>query len=395
MTKVQALEKTKGDTIRELLDNPIVKKQIQMAIPKHLTVDRLLRTTMTAIRTNPKLLDCTQKSLLAAIMGCAQLGLEPEPFLGQAYLVPFKKKVGDSFITEATLIPGYRGYIALARRSGEVQTVSAHVVYEKDHFEFQFGLDEKLVHIPYQPKDENDTAGDPIGAYVVFKYKDGSHSMDYMTNGEIMRIAKRSKTYDSKKEIWTGPWETDLGEMMKKTVIRRHVKLAPLSVEIQKAAYFEDKAMLGEGQFEASFPGLPETTETKSFDELVKGKNTQGLHGFLEETAKANKVTVDQLKDEACKDWDRFWATFEKWGKSVKKLESKGTTKKEEPINELSETNKVAKTLLKELKKEEPMSGDCPDTGEKYKQSYCKENCKGFVNCPAWPEEAQAGVTND
>jgi recombination protein RecT len=367
MTKTQALEKTKGDTIR-LLDNPVVKRQIQLAIPKHLTVDRLLRTTMTAIRMNPKLLECTQKSLLAAVIGCAQLGLEPEPFLGQAYLVPFKKKVGDSFIVEATLIPGYRGYIALARRSGEVQTVSSHVVYEKDHFEFQFGLDEKLVHIPYQPKDENDTAGDPIGAYVVFKYKDGSHSMDYMTNGEIMRIAKRSKTYDAKKEIWTGPWETDLGEMMKKTVIRRHVKLAPLSIEIQKAAHYEEKAMLGEGQFETTFPELPETTETKTFEELTHGKDITALDDFIAEISKANDSTPEKVKEDACKDFDNFWAVFEKWKK--RKPAPKEAKKKEPEI--------------KSEVKEDPLSGDCPDTGEKYKQSYCKENCKGFGDCPAW-----------
>lgn len=107
---------SKTATIRGLLEKS--RKQLEMAIPKHMTVDRLLRVAMTSIQRTPKLLDCTPQSLLACVMTCAQLGLEPDQFLGQAYLVPFKDT--EKNITVCTLIPGYRGYIALARRSGEV-----------------------------------------------------------------------------------------------------------------------------------------------------------------------------------------------------------------------------------------------------------------------------------
>jgi recombination protein RecT len=89
----------KAANIRALLEKS--KNQMAMALPKHLTVDRLLRVSMTSIQKTPKLLDCTQQSLLACIMTCAQLGLEPDQFLGQAYLVPYGNV--------CTLIPGYRG----------------------------------------------------------------------------------------------------------------------------------------------------------------------------------------------------------------------------------------------------------------------------------------------
>jgi len=49
---------------------------------------------------------------------------------------------------EAQLIPGYRGYIALARRSGDVQSVAAQVVYENDRFSIRYGLNEDLEHVP-------------------------------------------------------------------------------------------------------------------------------------------------------------------------------------------------------------------------------------------------------
>lgn len=223
----------KANTIRELFNQASVQKELKRAIPKHLTVDRLLRVAMTSIQQTPKLLDCTQRSLLRCIMVCAELGLEPSNILGQAYLVPFSNKG----TLEAQLIPGYRGYIALARRSGEVQSVSAQVVYENDHFVIQYGLDDRLEHIPA----EGDR-GNVRGAYVVFRYKDGSYSFDYMPKSDIDAIKARSKAANS------GPWVTDYGEMCKKTVIKRHAKLAPLSVEFQKASILEDLAHSGESQ---------------------------------------------------------------------------------------------------------------------------------------------------
>lgn len=393
MTESQALVQRKAETIRQLLDNPTMRKQIQAAIPKHLTVDRLLRTVMTAVRTNPKLLDCTQKSLLASVMGCAALGLEPEPFLGQAYLVPFKKD-GQP---EATLIPGYRGYIALARRSGEVQSVSAQVVYANDHFVLRYGTDEKLEHIP-----ADGDRGNVRGAYVVFKYKDGSHSFDYMSDEDIMKIARRSKTYDEKKGAWTGPWQTDPDEMRKKTVIRRHVKIAPLAVEIQKAAALEDRAMAGESQFDMVFPELPEGEQPalpengRTFDEYlgdVSGVyNKEHLSAFLDETAKANNCTVDQIKEEAAKRFSEFWEMYERWEEKNKATGKEG----QEPTTKTEEKSELDPTKNAKAAKETKGDGkesyvECPEkelNGRKAKvsASYCEKMCEKRKGCPVWPE---------
>ena len=223
----------KANTIRDFFYKPSIQKELRRAIPKHLTVDRLLRVAMTSIQQNPKLLDCTEHSLLRCIMVCAELGLEPSNFLGQAYLVPFK----NHGVLEAQLIPGYRGYIALARRSGQVQTVSSQVVYENDHFVLQYGLEDKLEHVPA----EGDR-GKVKGAYVVFRYKDNSYSFDYMPKSDIDAVRRRSKAAND------GPWVTDYAEMAKKTVIKRHAKLAPLSVEFQTASLLEDLAHAGESQ---------------------------------------------------------------------------------------------------------------------------------------------------
>src|SRR5512145_661767 len=101
--------KDKMTTVRDLLLRN--KVQLEMAAPKHLTPDKLLRAALTSLSTTPKLLDCNPRSFLGAVIQCAQLGLEPG-VLGMAYLVPFGKEV--------TLIPGYRGMLALARSSREI-----------------------------------------------------------------------------------------------------------------------------------------------------------------------------------------------------------------------------------------------------------------------------------
>lgn len=310
----------KANTIRALFEKDEVKRQLSMAIPRHLSVDRLLRVAMTSIRTNPKLLDCTQESLLACIMGCAQLGLEPEPFLGQAYLVPYNRQ--GRLICQ--LIPGYRGYIALARRSGEVKSVTAQVVYENDRFEMEYGLEETLKHTPAEGN-----RGKPKGAYVIFRYKDDSHSFDYMSRADIEKIRERSKAKDS------GPWVTDWDEMAKKTVIRRHIKLVPLSVEMATAAAAEEKAFMGESQVglftdtqeieysevEEETGPVPHPAAIAEFDRLVTdhGFNNKAeedaFKKFLDLTAKANNVTVDALKVQAATEtnFKTLWTTFEQW----------------------------------------------------------------------------------
>jgi recombination protein RecT len=249
------LQTTNKNDIAALLNDPRVKVQVQRAIPRHMDPDKLLRVALTAIRQNPNLMRCNTQSLLACVMGAAQLGLEPEPALGQVYLVPYFNKKKNQH--EATLIPGYRGYIALARRSGEVQSVSAQVVYENDEFQLEYGLNETLRHVP-----ADGDRGGIKGAYVVFKYKDGGHSYDYMSKADIDKIRARSKSSDS------GPWVTDYPEMAKKTVIRRHIKLVPLSVELTKAAFAENLALAGESQTSMFMPEIEERPAAPAIEDL-------------------------------------------------------------------------------------------------------------------------------
>lgn len=221
------------------------KDQIAAALPKHMSADRMARVATTAIRSTPKLLECTPESLFGAIIQCSQLGLEPSNGLGHAYLLPFDKneKRGNQWVkvsTEVQLIIGYRGMLDLARRSGQIETIEAHAVYAGDTFECELGLNSKLVHVPAW---DNPKRGDPATlsfVYAVAKLKDGGTQFQVMSKAGIDAIRERSKAKNS------GPWVTDYEQMALKTVVRRLFKWLPVSVEIQNAVSLDEAADRGE-----------------------------------------------------------------------------------------------------------------------------------------------------
>lgn len=193
--------------------------EIAKVLPKHIKSDHLLRVALTEIRKNPKLLECSSQSLLGALMLAAQLGLEPG-ILGHAYLIPYYNSKTRS--TEVQFQIGYKGYIDLVRRSGELQTLDVHEVCRNDVFEYEYGLTPKLMH---RPALEN--RGDTYCYYAIAKLKDGGFSYLVMSVQDIEKFRKRSKSPDY------GPWVTDYDAMAKKTVIKQLAKYLPLSTEIQ------------------------------------------------------------------------------------------------------------------------------------------------------------------
>lgn len=190
--------------------------EIKKALPSVITPERFTRMVLSAISTNPKLGSCTPSSFLGAMMCAAQLGLEPNTPLGQAYILPFKNKD----VLEAQFQLGYKGLIDLAYRSGEVELVQAHIVYANDTFECEFGLEPKLTHIP-----ADTDRGEPIKVYAMFKTKAGGYGFDVMSMEDVKNhAAKYSKAYGTS----FSPWKTNFEEMAKKTVLKRCLKYAPL-----------------------------------------------------------------------------------------------------------------------------------------------------------------------
>ena len=212
-------------TIQHFLRDHV--SEIKRALPRHMSADRMARIAITECRKNPKLMECDPATLFGAFIQCAQVGLELG-VLGHAYILPFRNNKTKT--TDVQLIIGYKGMIDLARRSGEIVSFQAHAVYEKDSFEFEYGLDEKLKHVPYSGTDK----GALVCVYAIAKLVGGGHQVEVMQKHEIDAIRQQSKSKES------GPWATHYEEMAKKTVIRRLFKYLPVSVEIQRAVSLDE-----------------------------------------------------------------------------------------------------------------------------------------------------------
>lgn len=241
--------------------------QIQKALPSMVSSERFQRVALTAFSNNTKLQQCDPMSFIAAMMQSAQLGLEPNTPLGQAYLIPYGKQVQFQI--------GYKGLLELAQRSGKIKTLYAHEVRENDTFDIDYGLNQTLIHKPLLKGDR----GEVIGYYAVYHLDAGGNSFIFMTKDEVLEHAKRfSKKYNS------GPWQTDFDAMAKKTVIKQLLKYAPLSIELQKAT------------------SMDETVKTEISDDMSLVKD-EGIEAeFTELTDEGAEVENQQIEGQQVMD---------------------------------------------------------------------------------------------
>lgn len=233
------------------------------ALPKHINPASFARCARSYISSNPGLLRCDPKTLWSSILTIAQLGLLPEGFLGQAYIIPYGNK--------AQFIPGYRGYMELAWRSGKIMSFTAHAVFKGDVFECSYGLDETLRHIP---KNFDHNPDDLIKAYSIVKFKGVGHVIKVLDRKEIDPI--RDKALSNKENRDRSPWATHYIEMAEKTAVRRIAKFIPMSPDLQKAVAIEDS--YENGDWIKQEDGMEIQLPSDSTEELNErfGKNQNG-----------------------------------------------------------------------------------------------------------------------
>ena len=187
----------------------------------------LKNAAILAVARNPRLAQCTPKSIFLGVLEAARLGIDLD-VQGSAYLVPYGE--------EARLIIGYRGLVELATRGGGVKRVEAVVVYENDEFELNRGTSPSILH---RPKTDG-KPGPPIGAYAIATWDDGSDfSFEFMNWSDVETVRGASRASKG------GPWDKYPAEMAKKTVIRRLCKSLPLNMHVGRAIAAEDSAEAG------------------------------------------------------------------------------------------------------------------------------------------------------
>lgn len=285
--------------IQQQLQSPAIIEAIKVATPdtlaKYLTPERVTRMVLSAVSRNDTLLKCTPISIAKAVADAVRLGLEPCGALGHAYLVPYRNnRAGGAW--EAQFIPGYRGYIALARRSGKVRSITANVVYSRDVFELDLASGERPKHKPCLDLKHKDGRGDPIAVYAIADFVDGGHHLDLMTIAEVRAIRDESKAVKAGKP---GIWASHFAEMARKTVVRRAAKYWPLSIEMAEALEQDNRVDKGDptvidASFDPPADKLP-PSKTQSVLALITDNKEDEDEAFAQAEALAKRDEQEGL----------------------------------------------------------------------------------------------------
>lgn len=245
--------------------------KMNLPLPRSIPSDRFIQTIQTAIINNPALIaeDVNRQSLYTACSKAATDGLILDG--REAALVPYYNK--DTKQKEVGYLPMVAGVIKRMRNSGELATVSAHVVYDKDHFVHTLGLKEDIEHVP---PPLNEDRGKPIAVYAIGHLKDGTYQICVIPKKDIMEIKACSKM----KGIWEGPF---WNQQWEKSAIRRLGKRMPSSAEQDKVFQHDNEHYDLPGEPRRVEGEVIEGTDNTKAARVIKGEQEPDLEAEVEE----------------------------------------------------------------------------------------------------------------
>lgn len=255
------------------------KGAIQMALAKAgVSADRVMAALWTAAEKTPQLYRCEVRSVYKAMLLSAQSGLIPDGVTQHAHLIPRMnrqrkdengRKLPDAL--ECSLQIGYRGLLVLVRRSGQVTVVKATLVRKGDKFKEYRGTDDRIEHEPLSKTLGDDGKPREIThAYAIAKFTNGATDFEVMPIEDVEALRVRSRA--------EGPaWESDYGEMVKKTVLRRLCKRLPQSEDMAKLLEIDAAAEIGADQDLGVNVPPPDDTKQADVESVTDSKPTNDL----------------------------------------------------------------------------------------------------------------------
>ncbi|GAB2471750.1 recombinase RecT [Comamonas humi] len=227
-----------------------------------------------------------RQSVVNAVTNIAAIGISLNPAKKQAYLVPRKGKI--------CLDISYMGLIDLAIQSGSIMWAQAELVYASDAFALN-GFDKPPTH-SFNPFSKD--RGEMVGAYVVVKTHAGDYLTTCMSREDIDSIKNRSESVKAGK---SSPWDTDYGEMAKKTVVKRAYKYWPKSDRLDQAIHHLNTDG-GEG-LATSTPRVASIDPQPIIDGARNTKTVAELNAYWADNngKLANDLTAHDALKAACK----------------------------------------------------------------------------------------------
>lgn len=263
---------------------------------------------------NASLQKCEPQSIFNAVVNVARTSITLNPVMRLAYLIPRKGKCVLEF--------SYMGLVAMLRDNGCIKSISAHIVYEDEEFDYDVA-ENRIYHKPKFAKSEQEhKSRERIGCYSRATLPNGEIVFEFMPMWEIDKVKRMSEGSSSQYSAWQ-TWED---EMIKKSVIKRHFKMlisGNPSEALTTALAIENE----NNQLTTSFNGSKEPKKSimNAFDdvdpnqlsiteekeeirtidviELSDEQIEQELEMVKEETIKSNPIPPSFDTD---KDWDLF-----------------------------------------------------------------------------------------
>jgi recombination protein RecT len=216
-------------------------------------------------------------SFFASALYCAELNLSPSSLVGEFFFTVSAEKIKP--------ILGYKGLVALLLRSDKVKKIWAEVVYNEDDFEYELGLEPKMVHVPnFNSIKTCDNikciyACAKVGDEIMFKV---------MTLEEIKTIVEILETpseyyFNDKKdpEKW----------LLKKVVLKQLSKLMPKEDDrLLKAVSFDDNVEGG------GYLVLDENDSVRVVQGTIIGRQKPNKKNSIYQTI--SKLTENSLPNE-------------------------------------------------------------------------------------------------
>jgi recombination protein RecT len=272
-------EITVKQTIGQYLSSPAVQKSITGVLGSR--ANQFTASVASLVGSNPKLDECTRQSLFSACLTAAALNLPINQNLGFAYIIPFNNR--KEGVVEAQFQMGYKGFIQLAQRSGQIKLINVRDVREGEIADENFVTGEMV----FKKADDREKLK-VVGYLGYLELTSGFRKQLYINVADLI---KHSTKYSQTAKSGYGLWKTDFDAMAAKTVIKKLLsKYAPMSADLEKAIT-HDQAVIDIDSDKITYPD----NERLSAPELAQQTERERVVAHIE-----NAKSIEEL--EKCKD---------------------------------------------------------------------------------------------
>jgi len=282
-------------TTKSLFDREDVRAKFNQLLGQRSA--QFITSVLQIVASNKDLVLATPESVYHAAVTAATLDLPLNNNLGFAYIVPYntKDKAGNKSVVAQFQI-GYKGFIQLSQRSGQIRRINACPVYEG-----QLVGEDPLRGNQY---DWSKKASDVVLGYVAyFELLNGYEHQLYMTTAQLKAHGLRfSKSFAK----GFGLWKDDPHSMYMKTVLKLMLsRYAPLSVDMQRAITVDQSVIKDADTQDVEYVDAEEPEVDKELERIslmIEDCTTLEELKALEEHVPEEAMTAYWAKEETIKE---------------------------------------------------------------------------------------------